>query len=256
MYPIYCINLDHRKDRKEHSLDQFKKLDISHDKVIYPYFTKDKRGGVYGCFDSHIKVWNDFLKYPNQKYCLVFEDDFVICKNSKLFMKKAVEFIEKNYKDIDILFLHDLRVDVENKINNNLFTNGYGLGTHSYFITRHYIQSIIKKYGKLPEPNGKHIDNEMNQNKFSQDNWLYTEKIFFTNKECMKQLEEAKGKSDNMNLFDKLFRQDINSEIKLCKESVVFMKKLGLLNNDQSKMIVYRIGQIITSKLLDNSIKI
>ena len=242
MYPIYCINLEHRKDRKEHSLDQFKKLEIN--KVIYPHFTKDKRGGVYGCFDSHIKVWKDFLKYPNQKYCLVFEDDFVISKDSKLFMKKAVEFIEKNYEDIDILCLHDLRVNVENKINNNLFTNGYGAGAHSYFITRHYIQSIIKKYGKLPEPNGKHIDNEMNQNKFSKDNWLYTEKIFFTNKECMKQLEEAKGKSDNIGFFDKLFRKDINSRMKSATEFFVFMKKLRLLNDDQSKIIAHRYRQI------------
>ena len=49
--PIYCINLKHRKDRKEHSLQQFTKLNILHDAVIYLPFTKDDRGGVYGCFD-------------------------------------------------------------------------------------------------------------------------------------------------------------------------------------------------------------
>ncbi len=58
-----------------------------------------------------MKVWNDFfIKYPTQKYALVFEDDFVISKNSKSIMKKAVDFIDENYKDIDLLFLHNLRV--------------------------------------------------------------------------------------------------------------------------------------------------
>jgi GR25 family glycosyltransferase involved in LPS biosynthesis len=55
--PIYCINLKHRTDRKEHSLNEFKKIGISEDKVMYLPFTKDARGGVYGCFDSHMKIW-------------------------------------------------------------------------------------------------------------------------------------------------------------------------------------------------------
>jgi hypothetical protein len=42
---IYCINLEHRKDRKQHSLEQIRKMCVSHDNVVYPHFTKDKRGG-------------------------------------------------------------------------------------------------------------------------------------------------------------------------------------------------------------------
>jgi len=42
---IYCINLEHRGDRKQLSLEQFTKMGVSHDKVMYPHFTKDKRGG-------------------------------------------------------------------------------------------------------------------------------------------------------------------------------------------------------------------
>jgi len=242
-YPIYCINLEHRKDRKEHSLEEFTKLDIPHEKVIYPHFTKDTRGGVYGCFDSHIKIWNDFLtKYPNEKYCYIFEDDFVISKNTKSIMKKATKFIEENYVDIDILVLHDSRIPVDNKINNDYFTNGYGFGTQSLFITRHYIESIIRKYGRLPEANGRHIDFELNMNIVDKDNWIYTEKIFYTNKKCVVQLID---KSDNyLNIFDELFRRDINEKISNLTKSLTLLKHSNLIDDIKVREIVYSFAKL------------
>ena len=241
-YPIYCINLEHRKDRKEHSLEEFTKLDIPHEKLIYPHFTKDLRGGKHGCFDSHMKVWNDFFtKYPNEKYCLVFEDDFVISKKTKSIMKKASKFIEENYEDVDILVLHDLRIPTDNKINNELFTNGYGVTTSSLFITRHYIESIITKYGKLPEANGRHIDIELNMNILDKDNWIYTEKIFYTNKKCISQLID---KCDNFsNKLDELFRVDINKNLKYLIKSFLLLK-ICCLQDDKTvrKIICYNVN--------------
>lgn len=234
-FPIYCINLEHRKDRKEHTIEQFKKLNINHDNVIYPHFIKDNRGGIYGVFDSHMKVWNDFfVKHPNQNYCLVFEDDFVIFENSKSIIKKAIDFIEKNYKDIDILFLHNLKVNVDNNINNKTFNNGYGITACAYFINRHYIQSIITKYGKLPEPNGKHVDVELTMNNLDKDNWIYSEKIFFTNKPCIKQLENSKSDNCN-NSFDELFRQ--NTTLEHCVNTLTFIKKGRIMNDTQLKSL-------------------
>ena len=78
MFPIYCINLDHRTDRKRHSLKEFAKLNIPHSTVIYPRFTKDRRGGVYGCFNSHMRVWKKSLQHTDVVYTLVVEDDFCL----------------------------------------------------------------------------------------------------------------------------------------------------------------------------------
>ena len=140
-YPIYCINLKNKNDRKINSEEQFKKLNIYN--VIYPLFTKDKRGGIYGCYASHIKIWKDFYeKYPNINYCLIFEDDFDSSKKSEEYIKYAEQFINKNYNEIDILNLHNFYVPVNNIINNDLFSNGYGIALHAYFITRHYIDKI------------------------------------------------------------------------------------------------------------------
>ena len=86
-----------------------------------------------------------------------------------------------------MLFLHNVRVNVENPINNKTFTNGFGVLAHSYFITRNYIKNIISKYGKLPEPTGRHWDSDMNFNIVDKNNCLYSEKIFYTNKICMHQ---------------------------------------------------------------------
>jgi hypothetical protein len=51
-YPIYCINLLERPDRKQHVEQEFKKINIDFAKVNFPIFTRDHRGCVYGCYDS------------------------------------------------------------------------------------------------------------------------------------------------------------------------------------------------------------
>jgi GR25 family glycosyltransferase involved in LPS biosynthesis len=243
-YPIYCINLKHRTDRKLHTLNQFTKLNIPEHKVIYLPFSKNRNGGVYGCFDSHMKVWNDFLiMYPKEKYCLILEDDFVINNKSKTMLAKAAKFIDKNYHDIDVLMLHNLAIKVNNSINDEFFSNGYGFLSHAYFITRHYIESIIHKNKKLPKPNGRHFDFEMSVNKFDKDNVLYTEKIFYTNQNCMKQLND---KSDNyINIFDELFRQDINKPIKHVVKLSSLAKNNNILNDDGVKRVAYFISYLI-----------
>lgn len=92
---IYCINLDERTDRWEHSCDQFKILGIydkvkrfsaikpEHDerwerptpwgrgKYSYP------RKGAVGCAESH-KAIISLAKQQNLKNVMVFEDDFLV----------------------------------------------------------------------------------------------------------------------------------------------------------------------------------
>ena len=233
-YPTYCINLEHREDRKAESLKQFSKLNILAEDVIYPSFVKDSRGGAYGCFDSHIKIWNDFfIKYPNNNYCLIFEDDFIITDNSVQMLNDAEPFINKNYNAVDILNLHDLRINVKNILNDENFTNGYGLATHAYFITRSYIQNIISRYGKLPESDGQHIDIVLN---FKILHPLYTTKIFYTNIECIKQNPICE--SDNCkNKLDDFFRNtiNINTSNKIALLGCSFGKKFFNLNDDELK---------------------
>ena len=240
-YPVYCINLENRTDRKKHTEEQFKILNI--DNVIYPVFTKDKRGGIYGCYDSHIKIWRDFYeKYKYIDYCLIFEDDFVSTAKSDYYIKNAVEYIKKNYNDIDILNLHNFFIPVENKINNDLFSNGYGFGLHAYFITRHYIDRIYEKNNnKFPEPDGNHIDIDINEDKY---NVLYSEKIFFTKNVCFTQLV---GESDNITGFiDSLSKEDINNTFKNLINTYINVRKIGITDDFIKQIIADIISGIIT----------
>ena len=143
------------------------------------------------------------------------------------------KFINDNYSDVDILFLHNIRINTSNNINTDTFTNGHGLGSHAYFITRHFIESIISKYGRLPKANGQHLDFELNINKFDKNNWLYTEKLFFTNRECIKQkIDEG----DNyLNFIDRLIRSDINKQLSMYKNLGLYMKRNGIMDDEKIK---------------------
>lgn len=242
---IYCINLQHRNDRKIHSQSEFKKIGINTKQVIYPPFVKDPRGGVYGCYDSHMKIWYDFFnRYPDHAYCLIFEDDFVAEPAARELLLKASEFVKEHTSEIDILVLHNLCIPVQHPLNNANFTNGYGLLTHAYIVTRPYIKSIYKKNNnKLPSPNGKHLDCLINGNI---NGLLYSEKIFYTKQPCFTQLLD---KSDNyINKLDELFRQDINKRIEHTLKVAQFFKKIGLLNDKSIKKISIIISNIFFNK--------
>lgn len=104
---IYCINLDERTDRWEHSCKQFKILGIS-DRVkrfsaIKP--THDERWkrpvpwgkgkyayplkGAVGCAESHREIIT-IAKEQNLKNIMVFEDDFLVLENWKENLTKSI----------------------------------------------------------------------------------------------------------------------------------------------------------------------
>jgi hypothetical protein len=136
---------------------------------------------------------------------------------------------------------------VEHELNNEIFTNGYGLACHAYIISRRYIESIINKYGSLPNPNGRHIDYEQHLNIIDKDNRLYTEKLFFFNHEAFKQ---QIGKSDNgkntktilsmLEDFLKLFNNknsDRTFEISIFITIGRFLKKYKLITDKNAKLL-------------------
>lgn len=98
---IVCINLDISTDRRKHAEHYFEKLNIP-----ARFFTakKHEKGGMYGCFDSHIQILSEAYK-KNLDNILVFEDDFLptpAYSEDKLL--KAIEFM-KTHDDWDIFHL-------------------------------------------------------------------------------------------------------------------------------------------------------
>jgi|LauGreDrversion4_2_1035121.scaffolds.fasta_scaffold128519_2 GR25 family glycosyltransferase involved in LPS biosynthesis len=128
--PIYCINLDSRKDRwarfisqpairelQTVSADKYqfqrfsavygKEIDIQNDKRISVrtkrniLFQKRRShedmdsAGAVGCYLSHAKIWEQFLN-TNAPYCIVLEDDAVIPDDFLIHIEMGLESLEQN----------------------------------------------------------------------------------------------------------------------------------------------------------------
>jgi GR25 family glycosyltransferase involved in LPS biosynthesis len=116
---IYCINLDERTDRWEHSLKQFEILEISNKvqrfSAIKPTKDKDSKWnrptpwknrwrypllGAVGCAESHKSIIK-IAKEKNYKNVMVFEDDFYVMENWKEHLKNGISQL----KNFHILYL-------------------------------------------------------------------------------------------------------------------------------------------------------
>lgn len=98
---IVCINLDISSDRKQHAEYYFQTLGIP-----ARFFTamKHPRGGMYGCFDSHVQVLIDAYE-RGLNNILVFEDDFLPSLSySEENLQKAIDFMQST-DDWDIFHL-------------------------------------------------------------------------------------------------------------------------------------------------------
>jgi GR25 family glycosyltransferase involved in LPS biosynthesis len=97
---IVCINLDISHDRKKHAQHYFDKLGIP---GRFFTATKHPKGGMYGCFDSHIQILQEaYDKGLNN--ILVFEDDFLpTASYSEEKLQVAIDFMKSN-DDWDVFY--------------------------------------------------------------------------------------------------------------------------------------------------------
>jgi GR25 family glycosyltransferase involved in LPS biosynthesis len=126
---IVCINLDISHDRRKHAQHYFDKLGIP---GRFFTATKHPKGGMYGCFDSHIQILQEaYDKGLNN--ILVFEDDFLpTASYSEEKLQVAIDFMKSN-DDCDIMHLG------YNVLKNNL--NGFAT-----ILNGKYIKKDIVKY--------------------------------------------------------------------------------------------------------------
>ena len=98
---IVCINLDISHDRRKHAERYFEKLNIP---ARFFFAQKHPKGGMYGCFDSHIQILFDAYE-RDLNNILVFEDDFLPSSSySQELLLKAINFMQTN-DDWDIFHL-------------------------------------------------------------------------------------------------------------------------------------------------------
>ena len=129
---IYYINLEHRKDRKEHIEEIIKKYLDSELSITVRYNAiYTKYDGNIGCAMSHLDIIKDCIS-KNYNNVIILEDDFefIIDKNK---FHNYLNCFFKNFKDYDILLLGANIVNGENfenktdffKVSDSQTTSGY-----------------------------------------------------------------------------------------------------------------------------------
>ena len=199
MVKTFCVNL---VTKKLHEQVKILLQDLDIKDVKFSNSKPHKLGGKYGCYDSHLNIWKDFYtNYPDEKYCLIFEEDVTINKEQpqisyyKDIILETETFIKNNYEHIDFVFLLNNSFEIASEINNELYTNGFGITTHAYFITRRYIENVIKKNNNLfPVPINSHFDYEININ---YNSILYSNNIFYLKKTGFLQLDNTVNQTSN-----------------------------------------------------------
>lgn len=97
---IVCISLDIREDRRILAKQFFQNIDVPANFFIAK---RHPKGGVYGCFDSHIQILKNAYKRGLENI-LVFEDDVIGTNSySEELMQKAIDFMNTN-QEWDIMY--------------------------------------------------------------------------------------------------------------------------------------------------------
>jgi GR25 family glycosyltransferase involved in LPS biosynthesis len=107
---IYCINLEHRKDRLEQSMEQFESLGVLDRVQFVKAITYDnskldpRQNSLMGCLLSHYRVLKD-AEENGYENILVFEDDFKFTKDKEYVDQKIDKCTKELPLDWDMLYL-------------------------------------------------------------------------------------------------------------------------------------------------------
>jgi len=91
---ILYINLDHRSDRKEHVLQEIRKIDPTLSKTHRIKAEYVPEHGALGCTKSHIKAFHLFTEHPEWKNCLILEDDFTFVSHLEEVNQQIVDLFQ------------------------------------------------------------------------------------------------------------------------------------------------------------------
>ena len=141
-FDFVCISLNNRSDRRDKIKETLHQLGI-HKRINWWIVDKHKRGGIYGCFESHWSVWNcSEFKRP---YLCVFEDDIKVAPGAKA---KFISALEKAQEYLPIYFdIVNLEPDlgyVDFQVDTNLFA-GFFVHLGCYIMHRSFLPIISER---------------------------------------------------------------------------------------------------------------
>ena len=200
----FYINLEKRKERNIHCIDELKKIGITNPKRFNAI---EDKIGLIGCAKSHIKCI-EIAKEKEWPFICIFEDDLLFIDH-----KKVIENINKyiNY-DFDVLYIGGwIRNNKYKIINDDLLKIDYTCCTHAYIVKKHYYDTLLTNLNEGLELKIKDPDNYLyNIDEHirilqEKDNWLCFYPILAT---------QIEGYSDNFNKIMNYNEKILNLPIK------------------------------------------
>lgn len=130
----YIINLKHRTDRRDHMINEIKKLPISYE------FVEGIVDETKTCFQSQKKCIQ-LAKENNLPYVLVLEDDAV-------FTDHVIEILEKTFSEVqtmnwDMFFLGANLQAPASRISDSLLKLNGAYAAHAYIVNAQFYDTII-----------------------------------------------------------------------------------------------------------------
>lgn len=140
---IYYINLDRRKDRKEHILKELEKMDIDMEKVKRIPGVEEKVNAL-GCSKAHL---NALLDCQNNDYknCLVLEDDFMFIQDKNKVNELLNKFKGSN-TEWDVLMVSGHIKKFTHTNFPYLLNVEYALTTSGYAVNKSFLPTLIENY--------------------------------------------------------------------------------------------------------------
>jgi glycosyl transferase family 25 len=162
---ILYINLEHRKDRNEHILNEIHKI-CKDESKIHRIDAIKKEVGPLGCSLSHIKTLNYFLEHPEWNSVLVLEDDFTFKSNDSEKINNIISVLMRSLPNYDMILLSYNDYHLKYQDTSSFFIKKvlYSQTTSSYIINKNYVNTLIKNF--------KESSSDMENNGLKSDNCL------------------------------------------------------------------------------------
>lgn len=135
----FVINLSTRKDRYDHVIDEFKKIDITPRR----FDAIKTRDGAVGCTMSHIKCLELAIEQDND-FIFICEDDITFTES--YILTRNIKRFNDNVKDWDILIIGGNVVKPYEKIGDFCLKVVNCQTTTGYVVKKHYYQTLLDNF--------------------------------------------------------------------------------------------------------------
>jgi GR25 family glycosyltransferase involved in LPS biosynthesis len=148
---IYVINLEERLDRRDHIIDQLKKIECV-DYILFNAVNGNKvynstglKNGMFGLISTYLKIYDEW-KNNKTGTITIIEDDCVFIDN---FNYEIEDYIKSVPPDWDMIYFganHNKQMGVTTQlINTNCMKLSYSFSAHCVILKDHVFEHLISE---------------------------------------------------------------------------------------------------------------